>query len=437
MGTGKAVVKVVVFGLWHLGTVTAACLAKKGHLVVGLDTDPAVVENLNAGHAPLYEPGLDVLIAEGIASKALSFTTDLRAALRDADYLWITFDTPVDDEDRADVEYVRRQSASALRDLRAGAGVIVSSQTPVGFTRGLEDYARTHFPGKSLVFAASPENLRLGRAIQVFEAPDRIVIGTRHPGERERFAPLFTSISSRLEWMRTESAEMTKHAINAFLATSVTFANELSSICEDVGADAAEVAEGMKSESRIGPSAYVNPGAAFAGGTLARDLVFLVGLARSLDKPAHLLRGVQESNNAHKRWAHTQCLKHFGSVAGKTCALLGLTYKAGTDTLRRSSAVEFGRWVHANGGRVRAYDPMIKDLPADLQDVIALASDPETAVRDADCVLIGAAWQEQCAPVDPIVSAMKGKLVLDPNGALRARMGNPDHATYITIGRGR
>lgn len=426
---------VVVFGLWHLGSVTAACLASKGFDVTGVDPDPTVVANLQAGKAPLFEPGLDALIAAGCAAGRLRFAADPRDALADADYLWVTFDTPVDADDVADVAYVREQIGTVLPHLKAGAGVVVSSQVPVGFVRALETFATREYPEKGWVFAAVPENLRLGKALAVFADPDRIVVGTRTVADRARFQPLFQAIAPRIEWMRTESAEMTKHAINAFLATSVTFANEVAALCEVVGADAGEVARGLKTEARIGPQAYLNPGAAFAGGTLARDIAFLIQTGAERDQPSHLLRAVKASNDAHRRWAERQCLKYCGAIAGKTFALLGLTYKPGTDTLRRSAAVELGRWLAAQGGTVVAYDPKVTALPADAAGISALAPDATAAVHTAECVVVSTEWPEFRDLPAATIAQMAEKIVIDPNGFLRSRFAPFPGARYITVGR--
>lgn len=424
--------KIAVFGLWHLGTVTAACLAKKGFNTTGLDPDASVIEGLNNGRPPLFEPGLNERIAAGLKNGCLHFTMTPEEALPDADYLWVTFDTPVDQDDRADVDYVKNQILAALKHLKRGAGVVISSQAPVGFTKSLEDYATRYLPEKALRFACSPENLRLGKAISVFEEPDRIVIGVRCEGDRERFLPLFQQISGNLEWMKTESAEMTKHAINAFLATSVAFANEIASICEEVGADAADVTRGLKTESRIGPKAYLNPGAAFAGGTLARDVSFLIGLGEKWNKSSRLLRAIPESNDDHKNWAKNQCLKHMGSIAGKKFALLGLTYKPNTDTLRRSLAVELGEWIIKNGGTILAYDPKVNQLPDSLSKKFQLCSNAESAIEKADCVVVTTEWPEFKELSDITWTLLGSKIVIDPNGFLKKCL-EPRHPKKYTI----
>jgi UDPglucose 6-dehydrogenase len=246
-----------------------------GHQVVGLDLDAVVVASLRDGKAPIFEPGLDVLLRSGLDTGHLQFIDQPAALPADVELVWVTYDTPVDTYDVADVDFVFTQLEASLPHLPAGATVLVSSQLPVGSVRRLQNLAADTCPDKRLGFASSPENLRLGKAIDVFLKPDRVVVGTRSERDKRRIAAALQPIDAKVEWMSVESAEMTKHAINAFLATSVVFANEIAIMCEQVGADAKEVERGLKSEQRIGPKAYLGPGGAFAGGTLARDIEFL------------------------------------------------------------------------------------------------------------------------------------------------------------------
>jgi len=405
---------VCVQGLWHLGSVTAACLAAAGHSVIGLDFDRATVAKLAAGAAPIAEPGLDALLHQH--AERLAFTSDAAAAA-EADVLWVTYDTPVDAEDRADVEFVITQVAHVLPHLRADTVVIVSAQLPVGSTARL---ARVR---PDVHFAYSPENLRLGKAIAVFREPDRVVVGVRDEAARARIAELLAPITTRVEWMSIESAEMTKHAINAFLALSVTFANELAAVCEHVGADAKEVERGLKTESRIGPRAYLAPGAAFAGGTLARDVAFVTTLARDHALALPLLDAVRPSNEWHKTWAQRRLDELLGQLAGATVAVWGLTYKPGTDTLRRSAAVELCVDLAARGAKVVAWDPAVRALPDPIRRVIALAPNAHAAVRGASALVIATEWPEfKQLDLASLVAGMERKLVLDANRFLADRV---------------
>lgn len=428
---------ICVFGLWHLGTVTAACLANVGFRVIGLDGNAPVIEQLKQGHAPIYEPGLDELLAQGLAGMTLDFTTDPVAALSTAEVLWVTFDTPVNADDEADVAWVQQQIEAILEYIPVGTKIIISSQVPVGFTRHLEQFYAQRYPAKPVKFAYSPENLRLGKALQTFSQPDRIVIGIRTPADRDDFQAVFTKITDRLEWMQTESAEMTKHGINAFLAASVAFANELATLCEAVGADAKEVARGIKTDSRIGPRAYLNPGSAYAGGTLARDIQFLMSLGQRYHQATYLFNAVKQSNDHHNDWAKRVCAEYFPDLTAKIISILGLTYKPGTDTLRRSWAIELAEWLTTQGAFVQAFDPQVKSLPEHLMTLITLKPTVAEAVAQADGVVIATDWPQFRDVDEAVLALMRHQVVIDPNGLLEQRFARYSDMNYRMVGRKR
>jgi UDPglucose 6-dehydrogenase len=437
-------VKLCVAGLWHLGTVTAACLAGAGHEVSAFDPDADVVAALAAGKPPLFEPGLEELVGTGLASGALRVTGDPAAAVHGAELLWVTYDTPVDADDIADVDVVIGHVVALLPYLDAGATVLVSSQLPVGSVARLEAAAATD--GLDLSFGCSPENLRLGKAIEVFTEPDRVIVGVRDARAREAVGRVLAPITDRIEWMGVESAEMAKHALNAFLATSVTFINEVASVCERVGADAGDVARALKTEQRIGPKAYLGPGGAFAGGTLARDIRALTSIGDAEDLTTPLLHGVWDSNTAHQGWPRRTLISLLAPgataadaapLAGCTIAVWGLTYKPGTDTLRRSSAVELCRHLAAAGAAVRAHDPAVTALPDDLTEVMDLIDDPITAATGADALVIATEWPEYRA-LEPerIIGALgAGALVIDANSFLADSLLADERVRYVSVGR--
>ncbi len=429
-----------VIGLWHLGSVTAACLADAGNEVIGVDPDPAVVEGLLGGRPPIFEPGLQDMLARH--RPRLRFSGDA-SALADAVRAWVTFDTPVDDNDNADVEWVLEQATKMLASLPADSLVVVSSQLPVGSVARLQERCAAARGDGGLRFACVPENLRLGRALECFRAGDRIVAGVRSERDRHELAQLLAPFCAEVQWMRVESAEMTKHALNGFLATSVAFINEVAEICESVGADAEEVERGLKSEQRIGPRAYLGPGDAFAGGTLARDVGFLRGLADHRGLPAHVFAGVADGNAAHKHWTRRKLLELLAgeqrarerALAGRRVAIWGLTYKPGTDTLRRSSAVELCRWLHGEGAVVQAHDPAVDALPAQLAGTIELCSTPLQAVAEADALVLCTPWPVYLeVPVEELLSALALANVIDPAGMLRARFAAYPNVRYVRVG---
>lgn len=429
--------RVAVLGLWHLGSVTAACLASAGHEVVGLDFDGEAIERLNQGRAPLYEPGLDELLKEGISQGKLRFTTDIADALQEAEIVWVAYDTPVDANDRADIEFVKERIQRLFPFLRPETLVLISSQLPVGSTRDLEENYASSNVGGTVTFAYSPENLRLGKAISVFTAPDRVVVGVRGESDREKLGRLLKPFTERVEWMSVESAEMSKHALNAFFAASIAFINEIAVLCECSGADAKEVERALKSESRIGPGAYLSPGPSFAGGTLARDIMFLKQIGAKNSRATTLISAVQESNENHKGWVRHQLMSLLEDLRGARIAVWGLAYKPGTDTLRRSSSVELCAWLAEHGARVRAHDPAIKNLPVELSSVFSISLSPVEVLADATALVVATPWPEyQSVPPAAVIGAMADPLVIDPGRFLAASLGDNPRVRYVTIGRG-
>jgi UDPglucose 6-dehydrogenase len=424
--------KITVLGLWHLGSVTAACCAEHFD-VVGLDFDADTVAKLNDGKAPLFEPGLDALIEQGLGAKRLRFTQEPVDACRGAEILWVAFDTPVNDEDRADTEFVLGHVRRCVPLLPHGALVLLSSQLPVGTVRSLEQ----EFAPRGYRFACAPENLRLGKAIQIFTHADRVVVGSRDEQAKNQLATLFAPFTSNVVWMGPESAEMTKHAINSFLALSITFMNELSCLCERTGADAKEVERGLKSESRIGPGAYLSPGGAFAGGTLARDVLTCIDLGERLGEQLDVFPAIKTSNDRHRRWASRKLALHYPIAPsdGSHIALLGLTYKPGTDTLRRSSAVELARWLRAASFSVAAYDPVVRELPADL-GFIRLFNDLPAALQGAAALVLCTEWPEFRQRDDwaKLVDTMRHAVVVDATRFLSAQLTPLPQVVYLTVG---
>lgn len=435
MGAGKKI-NICVFGLWHLGTVTSACLASKGYSITGLDPDEENVQNLSKAVAPIYEPGLEELLKRGLESKNLRFTTNAKEGLKGCDLVWVTFDTPVDEDDNADVESVKKAAQSLYPYFEPGTDVVLSSQVPVGTTARLREDFRSQYPGKDVSFFYSPENLRLGKAIDAFTNQKRIVVGGDNDSDRSRIQSIAGSLCDQIEWMSVESAEMSKHALNAFLASSVTFINELAELCEHVGADAHDVERALKSEPRIGPGAYLKPGPAFAGGTLARDVKFLTELGKRSNIPTPLFSGLLKSNNEHKTWIQRKLKSVLVDLKDKTVAVLGLTYKPGTDTLRRSGAVELCKWLKNEGAKVRAHDPVVKRLPATLKNTVSLHETVEEGVQGADALVIATEWQDYKAlDMSAILSFVKGRVVIDASGFLAESCSGLSGIHFIMVGK--
>lgn len=426
---------VCVLGLWHLGCVTAACIADAGYHTTGVDPDGAVVAGLKSARAPLLEPGLDDLIRRGMEHSRLAFTSDVSAAAS-CDLVWVTLDTPVDENDVADTGFVIAAIESVFPYLKDDAVLLVSSQLPVGSTRSVAETFHARFPQSNCHFAYSPENLRLGNAIEIFKNSERIIVGCENEKVRQLLQPVLDNFTRQVLWLSIESAEMVKHGVNAFLATCVTFANELASICERVGADAAEVERALRLEPRIGARAYIKPGAAFAGGTLARDIVFLKTIADENSLVVPLIGAVMPSNEAHKHWPVRRLIEWFGDVAGKTVAVLGLAYKPGTDTLRRSAAIQLCRELSARGARVRAFDPAVRHLPDEFTAFVTLAASAKVALAGADAAIVATEWPEfRSIDLASWLEAMPAPVICDPNGFLAKTFEGNSAMSYLSVGR--
>ncbi len=425
--------KIAVFGLWHLGVVTAAALAKAGIEVIAYDPDSLVINELKKNKAPLYEPGLNELIAEGVQSKQLTFVSE-PGTLSTVDFIWVTFDTPVDNNDIADVESVITQIKAILPFVAKETLILISSQLPVGSTKKLSIYCKEQYFDKNITFGFSPENLRLGKAIEVFTHPERIIVGIEQEKDKTRIALLLNRFSANIIWMSIESAEMTKHALNAFLATSVVFINEIATLCEKVGANAADVELGLKSESRIGPKAYLKPGHAIAGGTLARDVNYLIEMGHKTQSNIPLINSLPISNLSHQQWSLKRITDILNPLKNKTIAVLGLAYKAGTDTLRRSSAIEACIWLKEQGMSVLAYDPKVKSLPETMH-FIQLKNTLQDALYNVDAILVATDLPElQMLTADILLKNSKQPAVFDAGGALLKIFSNDKRIRYFSVG---
>ena len=427
-------IQISVVGLWHLGSVTATCLAEQGYNVNAYDHDVNIINNFNKGVLPIYEPGLEDLMNINKTKGTLSFSGN-PLSISNSELIWVTYDTPVNDQDIADVEFVINNTIALFPYFKEDSVVLISSQLPVGSISYLESIFLNKFPERNVSFACSPENLRLGKAIDVFMNPDRIIVGIRNEKVKTKLNNILSTITENIIWMKVESAEMTKHALNAFLATSVVFINELAVLCEHVGASANEVEQGLKSEVRIGKKAYLRPGSAFDGGTLARDLTYLVEKEIEHNLSSIFFSSILQSNESHKNWVVNKISAEFPSLKDKKIGILGLTYKPGTNTLRRSTAIEICNVLHNIGAKITAFDPSITNLPSNLENFITLESVIDDVIIDKDAVIVATEWPvfKELSTFD--FSRLTNELLIfDANSFLQNELNIPG-IRYITIGK--
>ncbi len=430
--------KICVIGIWHLGAVYSACLADLGYRVIGVDNDAARVNELNKGIPPLFEPGLQELITGNIETKRLSYTTDLTQAVKGAGYVLITFDTPVNDQDEIDLSEIFDTADRLAGCLEKNAIILVSSQVPVGTCEQIKSLILKKNPALDIDIAYSPENLRLGLAINCFKKPERIVVGADSDATLKAAADLFSVVQAPVLTMNLRSAEMTKHALNAFLATSISFGNEIANLCDEVGADAIKVATALRTEGRIGAKIPLLPGLGFAGGTLARDLKVLKKIGREKGYETLLIDSVFSVNQRQNGVVVRKLERIYGSVKGLTIGILGLTYKPGTSTLRRSAALEIIKELVAKGAKVKAYDPK-----ADLNEVkehieFEFCRDVFSVADKSDALVLITEWPEfKDLNYDAIKKAMKKPVIIDTKNLLDDKQMILKGFSYFGIGRGR
>jgi len=420
-------VKICTIGTWHLGSVTSACLASLGYRVLGVDNDESRVADLNRAVPPLFEPGLSELVADNLSAGRLQYTTDMEAAVQDASYVMLTFDTPIDERDQVDLREIFAACERFAPYLAGGAVLVVSSQVPVGTCQELAALVRKRNPQVSSGVACLPENLRLGQAIERFLHPDMLVIGADSADTAEKVERLLGPIAAPKVNTSLRTAEMIKHAINAYLATAISFINEIANLCERVEADAIQVSQALRLDQRIGPRAPLRPGLGFAGGTLGRDLRALLKLADQHNYDGLLLNSVMAVNERQNAVVLQKLREAHGSFEGLQVGVLGITYKAGTSATRRSAAVEIAASLIAQGARVKAFDPkaVAEELPSGL--TLELARDPAEAAAGCDALLILTDWPEfQDLDYGALLPSMRQPVLLDPNNLL-----NQDRMTEI------
>ena len=430
--------KIAVLGLWHQGVVGAVCLADRGFAVVGADADAARIAKLRNGKAPLFEPGLDELLGKGLHSGRLSFVADYAEAVRDAPFVFVMFDTPVDENDQSDLSEIFRTFEAIAPALQPQAVILVTAQVPVGTCDKLMDVLRKAAPDVSATIAYMPENLRLGQAIERFLAPPLPVIGCDEPAAFERLMTVLGPLAPQWHQVSLRTGEMMKHALNAFLGVSICFANELGNICDAVGADGKRVGEMLRLEPRVGPKAMLLPGLGFSGGTLARDMQTLRGLGRSFNLDTPLLDGAWKANTEQNHLVVRKLASVIPQLRNARVAVLGLTYKPDTSTLRRSAAIEVIGELVARGVKVSAHDPLADRDELKAHGEFAFADNPLAAVEGAEALVLMTPWKDyKGLDFVAVKQRMAKPYVLDTAGLWNADQLTALGFVYDDIGRGR
>ncbi len=433
--------RIAIIGAGYVGLVSAACFAEFGTDVVAVDADAAKVEALSAGRIPIYEPGLDRLVAENVKDGRLTFTTDLKAALREAAAVFLAVGTPSRRGDgHADLSYVFAAAEQAAREAEAPFVLVTKSTVPVGTGAKLRELVARVRPDLDIVVASNPEFLREGSAIGDFMRPDRVVIGADSDRAfavlRRLYRPLYL-IETPIIATSIETAELIKYAANAFLATKVTFINEIADLCERVGADVHDVSRGMGLDGRIGRK-FLHPGPGYGGSCFPKDTLALARTARDAGAPVTLVEATIAANEARKRAMAERMLALLGAPEGKRVAVLGLAFKPETDDMREAPSLAILPRLVSAGVEVVAFDPVAMPnarplLPA----AVSYAGNALAAAEGADAVMLLTEWNEfRAITPERLKAAMRGRLIFDCRNAWDPLAMREAGLDYRGVGRG-
>ncbi|MEW8692577.1 MAG: UDP-glucose/GDP-mannose dehydrogenase family protein [Candidatus Thiodiazotropha endolucinida] len=439
--------KVTVFGSGYVGLVTGACLAEVGNDVVCMDVDERKIAMLKQGEIPIYEPGLEAMVERNAKAGRLHFTTDAAEAVAHGLFQFIAVGTPPDEDGSADLQYVLAVAASIAEHMDDYRVIVDKSTVPVGTAdkvrERVNEALRAH--GKQVEFdvVSNPEFLKEGAALDDFMKPDRIIIGTDNPRTTELLRALYTPFNrnhDRLIAMDIRSAELTKYAANAILATKISFMNELSNLAERLGADIEQVRHGIGADSRIGYH-FIYPGCGYGGSCFPKDVNALERTAREVDYDAQLLTAVEAVNHRQKRVLFDKISRHYsGVLKGKTFALWGLSFKPNTDDMREASSRVLIEALWDAGAKVRAFDPEAMDecrrIYGEREDLV-YCGDQESTLKGADALIVVTEWQVFRSPdFEQIKLALSEPVIFDGRNIYDPKRLKEAGFSYYAIGRG-
>lgn len=440
--------KVTIYGSGYVGLVTGACLAQVGNHVMCVGIDPAKIEGLKQGQIPIYEPGLEDMVLDNIRAGRLTFTLDPAEGVRHGLFQFIAVGTPPDEDGSADLSHVLTVARSIAENLSEYRIVVNKSTVPVGTAdrvrETIQKVLAERGTGGEFDVVSNPEFLKEGAAIEDFMKPDRVVVGTDNPRTAELMRALYAPFNrshDRVIVMDVRSAELTKYAANAMLATKISFMNELANLAEKLGADIEQVRQGIGSDPRIGYH-FIYPGCGYGGSCFPKDVKALERTARQVGYQASLLEAVEAVNDRQKERLFQKITRHFGEdLSGRTFALWGLAFKPNTDDMREASSRVLMEALWAAGAKVRAFDPVAEEECERIygkRDDLTLCESPEQALEGADALAIVTEWNVFRSPdFDQIRQALKQPAIFDGRNLY-----DPEHMAsmgfdYYAIGRGK
>jgi UDPglucose 6-dehydrogenase len=432
--------RVAMIGTGYVGLVSGACIADFGHQVTCVDKDNAKITALNAGQIPIYEPGLGDIVSTNVREGRLAFTTELAQAVREADAVFIAVGTPSRRGDgHADLSYVYQSAREVAAALDGFTVVVVKSTVPVGTGDEVEIVIRDARPDIDVAVVSNPEFLREGAAIHDFKHPDRIVVGTDDERAKavmtEVYRPLHLNQSPIL-FVGRRTSELIKYAANAFLATKITFINEIADLCERVGADVQQVARGIGLDNRIG-SKFLHAGPGFGGSCFPKDVRALIKTAQDHDVPLRILEAVDSVNDVRKRAMARKVSAVFaGALRGKTVAVLGLTFKPNTDDMREAPSIPLITALQDMGAKVRAYDPVGMEQARQVLANVTYCQGAYDCVEDTDAAVIVTEWEQfRALDLERVRDLMACPVIVDLRNIYRADDMKKHGFAYTCVGR--
>jgi UDPglucose 6-dehydrogenase len=430
-----------MIGTGYVGLVSGACFSDFGHVVTCIDKDTGKIRELQKGKLPIFEPGLDALVASNVAAGRLSFTSESAAAVRAADAVFLAVGTPSRRGDGfADLSFVYDAANEIAPEIEGFTVIAIKSTVPVGTNDEVDAIVRKLRPDADFTVVSNPEFLREGAAIEDFKHPDRVVVGTDDERARqimrELYRPLFINETPMLFTGR-RSAELIKYASNAFLATKITFINEMADLCEKCGADVQEVARGMGLDRRIAGK-FLHAGPGFGGSCFPKDIAALAAIGQRYEVPTKIVATVMAVNDARKRAMVNKVMSACGgSLHGKTIAVLGLTFKPNTDDMREAPSLVIVPSLEAQGARVRAYDPHGMAEARKLMPQLETTTDPYACIEGADAMLILTEWDQfRALDLDRVKKALRNPMVIDLRNIYRPAELAAKGLSYVSVGRG-
>jgi UDPglucose 6-dehydrogenase len=430
--------KICVIGTGYVGLVTGTCFADLGNNVYCLDVDPNRVNNLKNGIMPIYEPGLEQLVKQNVQAGRLTFTMSYQDALKDAEYAFIAVGTPSGNDGEADLQYVR-QAAESIADLVEHPILVINKSTvPVGTGDWVAEVINKRRAGKPLDFSvvSNPEFLREGSAINDFMNPDRVVLGSEDPKAANHVAALYQPLRCTIMVTDLRTAEMIKYASNAFLATRISFINEIGNMCEELGADVKEVALGMGYDKRIG-HAFLDAGLGWGGSCFPKDVKALEHMAVLHGTQPQMLQAVMEINRNQRRRAIMKLRKALRSLNDKTIGILGISFKPNTDDIRDAAAIEIIHLLQNEGAHIRAYDPQAMENASKTLKNVTLCENPYQVAEKADALILATEWNEfKQLDFGKIKELMNQPVILDGRNLWDAKSMKDLGFTYMGVGRG-